>query len=177
MALYLPIRAISRSQQVRIGGTEITRDATHYVDISDGKTRRDLERHQAFGAVIVVGSLTASNSDGVVVTGGAVTAQGSPDQTVAVAAGELWNRGDGKYVSIVADAALAASAAHGSLARVDIVQVDLDTGVASYKSGTAAASPVAPAPDSNKVAIANVARAATDNTIASGDITDVRPRG
>jgi hypothetical protein len=62
MALYLPIRAISRSQNVRIGGTKITRDTTHFVDISVGATRRDLERHQALGAVIVVGPLSAQNS-------------------------------------------------------------------------------------------------------------------
>jgi hypothetical protein len=64
MAQYLPIRAVSRSQQVRIGTQEITRDSTFYVDISDGKIRRDLERYQALGSIIVVGGLRADNSGG-----------------------------------------------------------------------------------------------------------------
>jgi len=59
MALYLPIRPISRSQNVRIGGEHIKDvNTTYYVDISDGKTRRELQHHQAIGAVIVVGPLT-----------------------------------------------------------------------------------------------------------------------
>lgn len=64
MALYLPIRAISRSQQVRIGKEKITRDKTHYVDISDGAIRRDLEHYQALGSLIEVGPLSASNVGG-----------------------------------------------------------------------------------------------------------------
>lgn len=176
MALYLPIRAISRSQNVRVGGQKITVDSTAYVDISDGATRRELHHHQAIGAVIVVGGLSATNSDAVVREGVEVTPQGSPDQTVDVAAGELIIRSTGGRVTVALVDNLAATAAHGSLARIDIVQVHTGTGVATYKAGTAAATPVAPSPDASNIAVARVARAANDNTIAAGDITDVRPR-
>lgn len=176
MALYLPIRAISRSQGVRVGGTKVSTTTTKYVDISDGQTRRELNHHSAIGAVVVVGPLTATDSDIVVETGGLVTANGSPDQAVDVSAGEVRVRSTGEWTAFTAASNLSATAAHGSLARVDIVQVDSTDGTVSYKAGTAAASPVAPDPDEDNVAIAEIARAANDNTIASGDITDVRPR-
>lgn len=64
MALYLPVRAASRSQKVRIGGQVLSATATSYVDISDIPTRRALQNHQAIGAVIVVGPLSASNVGG-----------------------------------------------------------------------------------------------------------------
>lgn len=176
MALYLPIRAFNRSQQVRIDGQKILPTATTYVDISIGTVRKSVGYHSAIGAVYPVGSLTASNASVVFTNGVVVTAQGTPDQTVAVSAGELRDRTTGVYVAVAAVSALAASAAHATLARIDIVQVNTTTGVATYKAGTAAASPVAPAPDASNIVVANVGRAATDNTISTSDITDLRPR-
>ncbi len=61
MAQYLGIRALTRSQQVRIGGQKITTDRTHFVDVSDGKTRRELNHHATCGAVVVVAGLSATN--------------------------------------------------------------------------------------------------------------------
>jgi hypothetical protein len=176
MAVYLPIRALNRSQGLRIGNQKITATATHYVDISNGNTRKDLTSHSAIGAYVVVGPLSATNSNSVVREGAVVTANGTPDQAVDVSAGELLNRSTGVYVTVAAVADLAATAAHATLARIDIVQVHVTTGVASYKAGTAAATPVAATPDASNIVVATVARAATDNTIATADITDVRPR-
>lgn len=177
MALYLPIRAFNRSQNVRIGLQKISATTTAYVDISDVSIRKEFTYHSAIGAVYPVGPVSSTNSEAVVVTGASVTANGTPDQAVDVAAGELYNRTLGKYVSVALVDNLAATAAHATLARLDIVQVNISTGVATYKAGTAAASPVVATADAGNVVLATVARAATDNTIASGDITDVRPRG
>ena len=176
MALYLPIRAISRSQKVRIGTQTAVPTATIYVDIDDIPTRRDLHHHMAIGAVIVVGAASASNSATVVREGAVVTANGTPDQAVDVSAGELYNRSTGAYTSVALVADLAATAAHATLTRIDIVQVNTTTGVATYKAGTASATPVAATADAGNIVLARIARAATDNTIATADITDVRPR-
>jgi hypothetical protein len=61
MALYLPIRALNRSQNVRIGGQKITSTATAWVDLSDAKTKKEFGHHSAIGAVYPVGPLSASN--------------------------------------------------------------------------------------------------------------------
>ena len=176
MAVYLPIRALNRSQRVRIGNATVTPTTTTYVDISDGNARRELANHSSIGAVFAVGPLTATNSDAVVHSGTTVTANGSPDQAVDVAAGELRIRSTGTYVTVAAVADLAATAAHASLARIDIVQVHTGTGVATYKEGTASATPAAPSPDASNIVIARIARAANDNTIATADITNAQPR-
>jgi hypothetical protein len=180
MAPFLPVRPLNRSQGLRLGttGSQSLKDPTKttYVDVGNGATRRDLAHHQAIGAVVVVGPLTNSTSTNVVVSGGQVTAQGTPDQTVAVAASELRNRDTGAYVTGAASPTLSATAAHATLARIDLVQVNTTTGAVTYKAGTAAATPAAPAADAGTIVLAQVARAANDNTISTGDITDVRPR-
>jgi hypothetical protein len=132
MALYLPIRAISRSQKIRVGRQTVTRDATVFADITDINTRRDLERHQAIGALLTVGPLSTSNAD-VVVASGVDTDQG-------------------------------ASA------------IDM-TGVVGKKTGVAAVSPSAPAPDAGNVVVARISVPANDTAITTDQITDVRPRG
>lgn len=176
MALYLPIRAISRSQNVRIGSQRILPIATSYVDISDGKTRRELMHHQAIGSIITVGALTASNS-GTVVTTGVVVSEGvsATDLIISATAGELRNRSTGASVAVAAtDVTL--SAAHATLVRIDIVQVHTTTGVVTKKSGTAAASPVAATPDAGNISVAEINVPATDTAITNNQITDVRPR-
>ena len=109
---------------------------------------------------------------GGVFTGGAVTAQGSPDQTVAVSAGSIITP-EGKRYAFGASATLAASAADGTHPRIDIVYVT-SAGVVTYLAGTAAASPAQPATPSNGTILAAITRAANDNTIATSDITDQR---
>src|SRR4051812_47610894 len=88
MALYLPIRAVSRSQAVRIGGQKILATTTAYVDISDGPTRRELNHFQAIGSVIPVGQASAFNTPNRAWSGGVVSV-GSGTRTVDITAGEL----------------------------------------------------------------------------------------
>lgn len=177
MALYLPVRAISRSQKIRIGRQTATRDTTIYVDISDINTRRDVEHHQALGALLVVGALSASNVD-TIVAWGADTDEGAAnnDMVVRTYKGELRNRQTGAMVA-VAQTDLTLTAAHATLVRIDIVQVHTTTGVVTKKDGTAAASPVAPTADASNIAIASINVPATDTAITTNQITDLRPRG
>jgi hypothetical protein len=109
---------------------------------------------------------------GGVFSGGAVTAQATPDQTVAVAA-VSYITDDGKRYSLSAVASLAAAAADATNPRIDIVYGS-GSGVITYLSGTAAGSPAQPATPTHGVLLASITRAANDNTIATGDITDKR---
>lgn len=117
-------------------------------------------------------STIAMINGGGVFTGGAVTAHGSPDQTVAVSAGSIITP-EGKRYAFDAVSALAAAAANGSNPRIDIVYVT-SAGVVTYLAGTAAASPSQPATPTNGTILAAIYRAANDNTIATADITDQR---
>ena len=114
----------------------------------------------------------AKSSETGVYSGGAVTAQGTPDQTVAVSAGEIITP-VGKPYSFSAVSALAATAADATNPRIDIVYVSA-TGVVTYLAGTAAASPSQPATPANGTLLAAITRAANDNTIATADIADRR---
>lgn len=108
--------------------------------------------------------------DGVVESGCAVTAQGSPDQTVAVAAGFVIVAG---VMVAVAAGNVSMAAADGSNPRFDLVWVD-NTGTKGKTDGTAAAAPVIPAIPTNSVPLAVVYRATSNNTIATADIIDKR---
>lgn len=177
MAEYLPIRGLSRSVNVRVGGQKILPGATYYVDIADGKTRRELQRHSTLGSYIVVGPVSQDSGD-VVVSWGAQTTQGSSgaDLVITVENGELRNRTSGDYVDID-QTDLTISAADATNPRIDLVQVDASSGAVSKKDGTAAVTPAAPAPDSGNIAIANVSVPANDTAITTNQITDRRPRG
>lgn len=178
MAPFVPVRGYRRgnNKSVRIGKKSISSEATTYVDLGSGTERRDLARFSAIGALYPVGSITSTDSEVVVIEGGEVTAQGAPDQTVDISAGELRDRSTGEYLSFAASDNEAADAADADDPRVDIVQIDVTDGTISYKAGTAAADPVAPDADADNVVLAEIDRAANDNTIADADITDVRPR-
>lgn len=172
MSLYLPVRAISRSQSVRVGNQRLTSTATSYVDISDGKTKRELQNHQALGSVVVVGQLTANNSDVVVTTGGLGSA--GTGLSVNVSAGELRNRSTGVYVAGASATNQALTANSSGNPRVDLVVWDNTTGAVSVVTGTAAASPVAPTAAAGTTPLFTVAVA--NGASAPGTITDVRPR-
>lgn len=114
--------------------------------------------------------LTAGHVGSGVISGCAVTAQGSPDMTVAVAVGTV----------MVADVPAAASAgnvtitaAHGSLPRKDIIVVS-NAGVKSCTAGTAAAQPLKPAIPASSVVLAEVYVPAADTAINANQITDKR---
>ena len=105
-----------------------------------------------------------------VVSGCAVTAQGSPDMTVAVAAGTVRV---GQTVVDVTAGNVTITTANGTNPRFDLVVVN-DSGTKSVTAGTAAASPVFPAIPANSVVLAAVYVPASDTTIASNQIVDKR---
>ena len=109
-----------------------------------------------------------------VVEGLWVTPQATPDTTVDVSAGKV--RINGTIYNVSASSGLDMTAAHASLARYDIVQVNT-SGTIARKGGTAAASPVVPLPDANNIRLCTVTRAANDNAVGSADINnDTRPK-
>jgi hypothetical protein len=110
------------------------------------------------------------NGNGVV-SGCAVTAQGTPDMTVAVAAGVTRNA-DGTTAT-VASGNVTITTADATNPRIDLVVVS-NAGVKSVTAGTAAASPVFPAIPANSVVLAAVYVPANDTTIATNQITDKR---
>lgn len=174
-SLYLPIRALNRSQAVRIGRQRITATTTAYIDINDAKTRKELAYHSSIGAIYVVGPASASNSNSRVVSGGVVTA--GTGLRVLVSTGEIKNSSTGAYVVGAADpgsGGLALTTADGTNPRIDLVVWDGTSGALSKVDGVAAAVPVAPAVPAGKVPLATVA-VATSAT-APGTITDIRPR-
>lgn len=176
MAVYLPIRALNRSQNVRIGkgatAVKLSSTATSYVDITDGNVKRDLQRHSAIGSYIVVGALTISNLDEIVQSG--VTT--SPTNLViTVAAGELKVRSTGAFIT-VAGGTTTLSTADATKDRTDLITVDAVTGAQNHTNG-ALANPglsVAPATPAGKIPVATYLVAATATVAVL--VADVRPR-
>jgi hypothetical protein len=107
--------------------------------------------------------------DGVI-SGCAVTAQGSPNMTVAVAAGLVQIAG-GQVT--VASGNVTITTADGTNPRIDLVVVN-SSGTKSVTAGTAAANPKAPDIPASSVLLAMVYVPASDTTIASNQITDKR---
>jgi len=114
--------------------------------------------------------LTAGHSITGVVSGCAVTAQGSPDMTVAVASGTISVLGVNQAVS---SGNVTIGAAHATLARKDIVVVN-SSGTKSVTAGTAATQPLKPAIPANSVVLAEIYVPALDTTINTNQITDKR---
>jgi hypothetical protein len=105
-----------------------------------------------------------------VVSGCAVTAQGSPDMTVAVASGVV--KVAGTTVS-VSSGNVTISAAHSSLDRRDLVVVN-NAGTKSVTAGTAAATPIKPAIPANSIVLAEIYVPAADTDIDADQIIDKR---
>jgi hypothetical protein len=103
-------------------------------------------------------------------TGCAVTAQGSPDMTVAVAAGNV--RIGGRFTKVAAGN-VTITTADGANPRFDLIVVDT-AGAKTAIAGTAAANAVFPTITSGKVVLAAVYVPASDTTIGSNQITDKR---
>jgi hypothetical protein len=124
-----------------------------------GVDQRDIE-------ILVAGSFGHG-----VIQGCDVTAQGSPDLTVAVAVGTV--QINGRWCREVAAGNVVIGAAHATLPRFDLICVD-KTGAKQNVAGTAAANPVFPAIPADYLVLAAVYVPATDTTIASNQITDKR---
>lgn len=107
--------------------------------------------------------------DGVL-SGCAVTAQGSPDMTVAVAAGTIRI---GTVIVAVGSGNVTIGTADATNPRFDLITVN-NSGTKACTAGTAAAQPVYPAIPANSCVLAAVYIPATDTTIATNQITDKR---
>lgn len=175
MAEYLPIRALNRSQSIRIANVRVTTTETAYVDISTAQSRKELAYHSSIGAIVVVGALSPTNSLAVV-TQGATTNQGSSaaDLIVNTEPGTVKNRNNGVAVSVLlAETTLATADATNP--RLDLIQVNYTTGAVTKVTGTAAATPVLKAPEAGNIALAQIEVAANATGIANNKITDKRP--
>lgn len=105
-----------------------------------------------------------------VLSGGACTAQGSPNMTVAVAkAGVLSN----SVMFAVAGANATIGTADATNPRIDLVVITASGAIAT-RAGTAAAAPKPPARTANDVVLCAVFVPANDTTISSDQITDLR---
>jgi hypothetical protein len=107
-----------------------------------------------------------------VLSGCEVTAQGSPDMTVAVAAGYIQATPGAAPVAVTSGNATI-TAADATNPRIDLVTASA-AGVKTVTNGTAAASPKPPALPSGHVALAMIYVAANDTAINTGEITDKR---
>jgi hypothetical protein len=114
--------------------------------------------------------LVAGFSGNGVISGGAVTAQGTPDMTVAVAAG----------VSVISNSRVVIGAgnvtittADGTNPRIDLVVIN-SSAVKSVTAGTAAAQPVLPSIPANSIVLATLYVEASDTSIETNKINDRR---
>jgi hypothetical protein len=103
-------------------------------------------------------------------SGCTVTAQGSPDMTVAVAAGNI--RIGGRFVKVTAGN-VTITAADGSNPRFDLIVVDT-AGTKTAIAGTAASNAVFPAITAGRVVLAAVYVPTSDTAINTNQITDKR---
>jgi len=105
-----------------------------------------------------------------VLSGCAVSAQGTPDKTVAVAAGTVLVAG---ATVTVAAGNLTLDDADGTNPRFDLIAVN-SSGVKAVTKGTAAANPVFPAVPAGSAVLAAVYLPAGSTVIVAGQITDKR---
>ncbi len=105
-----------------------------------------------------------------VLSGCAVTAQGSPDMTVAVAKGAVLSNG---ALFPVTAGNVTITAADATNPRIDLVVVNA-SGTKAARAGTPAAAPKPPVRTANDVVIAQVLVPANDTTIGATQIIDRR---
>jgi hypothetical protein len=105
-----------------------------------------------------------------VVSGCAVTAQGTPDMTVAVAAGTIISGGT---LRVVSAGNVTITAADATNPRFDLVVIDA-SGAKQRRGGTAASNPVFPTPTAGDAVLAAVYVPANDTAINSTQIVDKR---
>lgn len=117
-----------------------------------------------------IDALAAGSQGTGVESGCAVTAQGSPDMTLAVASGVVRVAG---VAATVSSGNVTVTAANATNPRFDLV-VASNTGVKSVIAGTAAAAPIPPTLPSTSVLLATVWVPANDTAINSNQIVDKR---
>lgn len=117
-----------------------------------------------------IDALVGGMNDTGVVSGCAVTAQGTPNMTVAVASGVVMSSG---VLSSVSSGNVTITAADSTNPRIDLI-VSNTTGTKSAVQGTAAISPLAPALSAGYILLAMVYVPATAAAITTAMITDKR---
>jgi hypothetical protein len=191
MAPFLPVRATSRSQRVRIGKQTVKTGATTYVDLaSQVETNgikagsslpyspfKELQNHLAIGAVFVAGGITNSSSDTVVFSGVTATKAkgGAGEKTeVVVTAGELLTRSTAAYQAVAAKTETLNEVA-AAKERIDIVTVKVSNGVIKSTEGVEAlvGAAVQPATPAGEILLFTL-KSTNKNT--TNVLTDVRPR-
>lgn len=106
-----------------------------------------------------------------------VVAQGTPDMTVAISAGDAIV--SGQLVGVLSDTNSATFTAPVGNPRIDIVQIS-NVGVVSVKAGTPAGSPAAPSVDANNLKLCEIYLRTAGTSIKNSDdstnnyITDAR---
>lgn len=105
-----------------------------------------------------------------VLSGCAVTAQGSPDMTLSVSKGSVLSQ---NVLRPVTAGSVIVTTAHATLPRIDIVVVDA-SGTKVVRAGTPASRPVPPALTAGDVAIAFVFVPQLDTTISATQLLDTR---
>lgn len=103
-----------------------------------------------------------------VISGLAVTAQGTPDMSVAVSAGTVIIDGT---VTAVSAGTVSITTANSTNARFDLIRVN-SGGTLSALAGTASSNPVFPSPASTDVVLASVYIPAGDTAINFNQIVD-----
>jgi len=153
---------LSAASAAEVAAAQATADAAA-VTAADETLLAAIERAK-------LASLIAALAGDCVLSGGVVTAQGSPDGTVAMAkAGTLTNG----ILKAVAAANVTVGNGHATLGRLDLIVTD-SAGAKQCRAGTAALHPVPPTKSANDVIHAVVYRAPASTTVVAGDITDVR---
>ena len=100
--------------------------------------------------------------------------QSTPDMTVAIDAGSVWNV-DTETLTAVAAQNSAAITAPVTDPRKDIVYIDESTGTVGVAAGTEAATPADPAIPAGKIPVARINLTVAMTTIANSIIDDLRP--
>jgi hypothetical protein len=157
MAPFIGVRAISRSQNVRINGQKVTESVTTYVDLNPATAGtfprayppvKELRSHLALGALIVVVPLTYTASDWAVKYGVQTTATKATEPEVAVTAGSVIQRSTGVETAVEALAAKKEKSTVASKERIDIITAnESKVEKAAFKEGVAAPTGAAVQPE------------------------------
>ena len=130
-----------------------------------------LYARQAGGFSSDIDTISAALAGDGVLQGMGASAQGTPDMTVAVAAGLVRIGG---YFAYYAGANVTITTADSTNDRIDLIVGDYN-GTVSRVGGTAAAKPVPPAIPANSIQLAQVYVGAAVTSIVAGAIKDKRP--
>lgn len=190
MAPFLPVLALSRSQNIRIGrspnavkvpelalgdaaGTNPQSGALAvpaYIDLGDGQSRRDLQHHMAIGALLTVGSISDTVTSDLFFASGVTPTASATNMTVSVSAGDLESRTYGNTLAVGAQTVTLANA-DATNPRIDRLVVD-EAGTVSVIEGTPAATPVAPATPANKTSVGTVEVPAAATNLSGATVVD-----